>query len=1091
VSVTPRPGLTLHTSNRLERLANRLAKVISDPLSSPLLPEIVVVQSNGMRRWLEQQIAERHGICSNIRFPFPQKFFQDLLQSVFPEAAATQLFDREVMTWRIMEQLPRFASRPEFVTIANYIRNDNRGLRAYELAQRIAHVFDEYVIFRPKMILDWDAGAENDWQSILWRELSCAAPRQHQAALGLQLIDALKRGDAPVLERVSVFGISTLPPFYVSLIGELSARCPVHLFVMEPTPAWWGDVRSKREKARAKQPELFGFNEEETGDNELLAANGKLARDFLNLVADLTPTAEQEDFIPPTDQPSSPSSILQEIQKDIFELKSASELSTASLRPDGRLPEERRPVASNDRSLQIHSCHSAVRELEVLHDQLLDLFQNDSELKPKDIVVMMPDVSIYAPFIDAVFGVPENPKHKIPYSIADREVRAGSGIIDTFFRILEVLPGRFAASEVLGILESSPVQRCFQIAPQEVETIRTWIDDCAIRWGIDAQHRARLGLPAFAENSWRHGLDRMLLGYALRPEKRELFEGILPFDEIEGSGAELLGKFIEFLERLFSRAVEFIRPRSLSEWQRDLRETIDAFFAADDTAQLELNRLRNAISNLGEIARASQNDQAVGLDVAAAQLEDSLEESSSGAGFLSGQLTFCALKPMRSIPFKVVCLLGLDDGAYPRHDRPPSFDLAAQHPQRGDRNIRDSDRGLFLEELLSARQVFYLSYVGQSLRDNQPLPPSVVVSELLDYISENFETKIDDFVVRHPLQAFSPRNFQPNGKVFSYSAVNCAAGIVSEKSRREAPPFFNQPLSEPEEKWREVEITQLVEFFSHPSKFFVRNRLGIELPREEEELEDREPFDLHSLDGYVIEQRLLDDALDGVEPKSAFEMVRASGVLPAAGMGALIFDELCTKVSNFAEAIREQVAVKVQPAVTVRADLDNFVLNGRIDRIRGGTLLHYRLAKLKAKDFVRIWIEHLVRNLSEQKPALIFGKEGDEIAGYEFPPISRAREILRELLGLYWRGLREPLRLFPRTSWKFVEKISAGTKKESAYFSARTEWEGKRNDPNSRGEEKDSYIQLAFRNTAGVLDEEWEKISVLVLKPIFSSRQRR
>src|SRR5256714_2174906 len=453
------------------------------------------------------------------------------------------------MTWRIMKDLPRLAARPEFAAISNYLRGERTELHAYELARRIAHVFDQYVVFRPKMILDWDAGEGNAWQPILWRQLQQAAPGQHQAALGLQLIDALKGGRAPVPERVSIFGISTLPPFYISLIGEISARCPVHLFVMEPTPHWWGDIRSKREKAKATQPELFGFDEEETGDNELLAANGKVGRDFLNLIADLTPTAEQEDFVPPTDKPSSTGSILLEIQNGIFELKSGPE-------PNGRLPETRRSIASSDGSLQIHSCHSAVRELEVLHDQLLDLFQNDSELKPKDIVVMMPDVSIYAPFIDAVFGVPENQEYKIPYSIADREVRAESGIIDTFFRILEILPGRFATSEVLAILESSPVQRCFQIAPAEVETIRIWIDDCVIRWGIDAQHRARLGLPAFAENSWRHGLDRMFLGCALRPEKRELFDGILPFDEIEGSSAELLGNFVEFLERLFSRAIE-------------------------------------------------------------------------------------------------------------------------------------------------------------------------------------------------------------------------------------------------------------------------------------------------------------------------------------------------------------------------------------------------------------------------------------------------------------------------------------------------------------------------------------------------------
>src|SRR5207244_5210267 len=275
---------------------------------------------------------------------------------------------------------------------------------------------------------------------------------------------------------------------------------------------------------------------------------------------------------------------------------------------------------------------------------------------------------------------------------------------------------------------------------------------------------------------------------------------ILPFDEIEGSNTELLGNFLEFVERLFARANEFNKPHSLSEWQRDLRETLDAFFEADEAAQRELNRLRAAIAALGEIGAASHNESAVPLEVVIAQLEHSLEESSSGAGFLSGQLTFCALKPMRSVPFKIICLLGLKATAYPRHDRAPGFDLVAQDPKRGDRNIRDVDRELFLEALLSAREVFYLSYVGQSLRDNKPLPPSVLVSEVLGYVADNFETPIGEFVIKHPLQAFSPRNFQDNDRLFSYSADNCAAGIISEKDRFEAPAFFDRPLSDPEQK---------------------------------------------------------------------------------------------------------------------------------------------------------------------------------------------------------------------------------------------------------------------------------------------------
>jgi exodeoxyribonuclease V gamma subunit len=314
---------------------------------------------------------------------------------------------------------------------------------------------------------------------------------------------------------------------------------------------------------------------------------------------------------------------------------------------------------------------------------------------------------------------------------------------------------------------------------------------------------------------------------------------------------------------------------------------------------------------------------------------------------------------------------------------------------------------------------------------------------------------------------------------------------MSEKDRFEAPPFFDQPLSEADEKWREVEIGRLVEFFSHPAKFFVRHRLGIDLPRDREEVEDREPFALHPLDRYSVEQRLLDEALDGIDPESALASVRASGVLPAGGTGGLIFDELCTNVTTFADAIRQQVAVQVQPATIVRADIGDFTLRGRIDRIRGETLLHYRLTRLKTKDFVRIWIEHVARNLTEQKPALLFGKEGEEIAGYEFPPMKNAREVLTDLLTIYWGGLRQPLRLFPRSSWTFVEKIFAGRKLDSALYSARSDWKSNEYDEKSRGERDDGYIKLAFRNTGDVLDEEWEKISLLVFKPIFSARKRR
>ncbi|MGI8480570.1 MAG: exodeoxyribonuclease V subunit gamma, partial [Chthoniobacterales bacterium] len=790
---------------------------------------------------------------------------------------------------------------------------------------------------------------------------------------------------------------------------------------------------------------------------------------FLHLVSDLNPQQYCEQFVPPADD-----TILHQVQRDIFELRDSA-------------PAKSSTALSGDRSLQIHSCHSVVRELEVLHDQLLALFENDPTLVPRDIVVMMPDVSVYASMIEAVFGVPENPGHRIPFAIADRSLRARSGVIDAFLRLMEMLPGRFGASEVMELLESSALQNRFGIVPVDVETIRGWIDQCGIRWGIDAAHRARLGLTPFAENSWRHGLDRMLLGYALRSD--ELFGGILPFEEIEGGNALVLGNFVEFIECLFARAHDLARPRSLADWQRDLRVVADDFLDPDEPGQLELNQLRNAIDELGKIARASENEQPVSLEIIALQLERLLDEKSSGAGFLSGAMTFCALKPMCSIPFKVVCLLGMNDAAYPRRERAPQFDLIAQKRRPGDRRTRDDDRALFLEAILSARDVFYISYRGQSLRDNSTLPPSVLVSELSEYLARRFGVDPQKIAVRHSLQAFSARNFSGDDpRAFSYSIDNSVAGKIANDRHREPPLFFDQPLDEPGEEWREIEIAALVKFFAQPSKFFLEQRLGLSLPRDEEELQDREPFVMHNLRKYDTGARLLADALAGRDLTTVAEIARAQGILPAGGAGAFQFEELCRNARAFAEAIRAHVAIPLAPPEPIREQIGDFILQGVLDQVRGDALLRFRLAKFKAKDFLRIWIEHLARNLRGPKTSRLFGKEKEDVVGYEFPPLENARELLSDLLVLYWRGLQQPLPLFPRTSWKFAEKIAAGKKEKDARYSLRDEWKGKDND--GRGERVERWIALAFRNVEEPLDEEWEKLSRAVFLPILSARQR-
>jgi exodeoxyribonuclease V gamma subunit len=1072
--VTGNPGLHLHTGNRLELLAAALARIFEKPLRNPFVAEVVVVPSLGLERWLTQQLATRHGICANIDFLFPQKFVAGLMDEALPGGAAARFYARENLTWRIMSLLPALVGRDEFAELRRYLDQPRPELRLFQLAGKIASAFDQYLAFRPLMILDWESGQQTHWQAVLWRELVRSAPGLHPPALANEFFVLLGRGGAPLPERVSLFGLPTLPPFYVEFLQELARATELHLFVMRPTPEWWSDIRSEREelRARRKAPASAQLDLQFERGNPLLASFGKLGREFLENITALNSTEEDEKFAAPNDE-----TMLAQIQRDIFQLHD----------PLRNAP---RPTALNDRSLQFHSCHSPMREMEVLHDQLLALFEQHPDLKPHDIAVMAPDISIYAPFINAVFDTaPE--RLRIPFSVADRGARAENGIVDTFLRILEAAGSRFAAGSVISVLESPPLQRRFELVDSDLEIIRGWIEKTGIRWGIDAEQRAALGLPAFAENSWRVGLDRLLLGYAAPAHGEQLFEGILAYDEVEGSLAETLGRFVEFCEALFATASSLQHPRSLLDWQETLQQITVRFFTAEDEREAELRQLQRVLESLGETAALSNFAEAVPLDVLLAHLEQALASTESGSGFLVGKVTFCALKPMRTVPFRVVCLVGMNDTAYPRHDRAPGFNLITQNPRPGDRSMRDDDRYLFLEALLSAREVFYVSYVGQSSRDNSAVPASVLVSELLDYAQASFASPDTALVTKHRLQPFSAAYFEGESGLFSYSAENFAASEVAAAARRDPPPFISELISEPEAEWRTLDAAQLIRFFGNPAKFLVEQRLNVRLPRRDELLEEAEPFEINSLAKYQLEQDLVTRALRGEPLDPLLPVLRANGELPPGHAGDARLREMFDAAEEFSALVRQHLGGGADEPRDVQLALDDFALSARLERLHGGRLVHYRLTTRKPKDLLTAWINHLSANTEQRTESVLITADKEKRPVLDsFAPVDREKAVahLRNLLQLYWRGLREPLRFFPRSSLAFVEQTLKPKGNLSPLEKAQAKWrrfpEQWEPDRGEKPEATDRHFDFVFRNVAEPLDREFEQLAVAVFAPL-------
>ncbi|MEI8172392.1 MAG: exodeoxyribonuclease V subunit gamma [Deltaproteobacteria bacterium] len=1068
------PGLNLFTSNRMEILVAHLSDVLKVPLAQPLAAEIILVQSKGMERWLSMEIARRHGISANVRFPYPIHFVHSVFRETLSHTPEHSPYEPMTMTWDIMRLLPSLLDHPGFQGLKAYMGAAESDLKLFQLSSRVADLYDQYLLFRPNMILRWDRGLEDHWQSTLWRELVKKNGASHRAALYDAFLRSMKDGGISprnMPERISIFGISALPPFHIQIISALSSVIDVNLFLMNPCREFWGDIVSDREMSRltavGKSKDVLPDDLYLETGNRLLASMGALGREFFQLAGDI-PSEETSAFEDPGE-----ATLLAAIQSDILNLRERSSKDNAV-------------IYEADDSIQVHSCHSPLREIEALQDALLDLIEKHPGIRPDDVLVMIPDIELYAPFVQAVFSIPPDDPRRLPFTIADRGLLSESGLIDTFIRLLDLAGSRYEASRVMDILEADAVRSRFSIEEEELTLIYHWIRETGIRWGIDTESRQKLGLPAFPWNTWRAGIDRMLLGYALPSESEDgLFMDILPFNDIEGGNTETLGNFLGFTETLFRHTTDLEEKKTLNGWADTLFNILDTFFSDDERHLRDIQAIRRVIHELLDIQTTSGFDEKVDLDVIKAWLRQNLKEKGFGAGFLTGGVTFCAILPMRSIPFKVICLIGMNDDAYPRQSRPLGFDLMAASPRIGDRSRRTDDRYLFLEALLSARMKLHISYVGQSLKDNSLRPPSVLVSELLDYIEEGFgEAVRERIVVSHRLQAFSPDYFSGKERLFSYSEENFRAAQSALSGAREPYAFIASVLSEPEAEWKTLDLESLIVFFSNPVRFLLNRRLGIYLTEEPAVADDTEPFALNHLERFIIRQDLVGRALDEDALFDVFPVMQASGRLPHGAPGVCFYDGLSASAKEFVRKIRPRIEGGPIEPTKVDIELDGFHLTGRLTNVYPEGLVCYRAAKMKGRDRLRAWISHLVFNhlRSNTEAAHTFAIFEDR--SYRYSPVEKPEMCLRFYLNIYLRGLRQPIHFFPESSLLYAERMASGKETDNAMRAASGKW-----DAYEFGEKDNPYYALCFKEI-DPLDDEFRKLATTLYEPMLKHEEQ-
>jgi len=1099
-------GLSVYSSNRLEILAKKLAGIVQTPLPTPFTTEIIVVQSRGMERWVSMELARLNGVSANCCFPFPNAFLEDIFKKMMPDLPEISPFDPGIMTFRLMKIIPNCLDLTGFENLKTYLADDHTHLKLFQLSSRIADSFDQYLVFRPQLMFQWEKIKEEKtqpqiWQSQLWRELARGNESRHRARLRENLLEQIKsfRFDTTHLPvRVSIFGISYLPLFHLQAFAELSRLIEINFFLIDPCREYWADIVSDQEikKIRRKYlqvAENIEWYHFEKG-NRLLASMGALGRDFFEMICGLE-CEIHEQFEEPEEI-----SVLACIQSDILHLRDR-ETHSADM-SGGFSSAEHQPFESqtepfrmpeSDTSIQVHSCHSPMREIEVLHDNLLAMFEEDPDLLPKDIIVMTPDIETYAPYTHAVFDAQADKALRIPFSIADQSPRKGSRMIEGFLALLDLPGSRFGAVQVVGLLEFPGIKERFGLVESDLKIIERWIRDTRIRWGIDADSRLNDGLPGFSENTWHAGLERLMLGYAMPGENNHMFKGILPFDNIEGSEVQILGKFLEFIDRLFLWAQRLNYPRKLSEWQTTLLALLEQFFRPDEDTEKELQFLRNLLDELAGKEAFSDFRERIGPEVIRSYLKSLLEQNSFGSGFLTGGVTFCAMLPMRSIPFKVICLVGINNDTFPRDYQPLNFDLIAKYPRAGDRSRRNDDKYLFLESIISARKKLYISYVGQSIQDNSAIPPSVLVSELLDTIGKSFKTPgkniLDQIITTHRLQPFSTWYFRQGTGLFSYSTENmlAAAGAVEQRELR---PFIigKLPMTSAEAgEWQKLDLDSVYLFFNNPAKFFLQRRLGIILEDEVPLSEERENFELIALDRYLVEQNMVKNRLSGMAFEDFKPIQKAIGQLPHGSVGDYHYDEMSIDVEDFVTKIERFSCAIPKNSIKVDLEIAGFHLKGRLSAISEPGYVHIRYARRRVKDLLKSWIYHLIfcheAPPDYQQNSFLICKD----SAVQFDRVSDSNRVLHDLLELFSRGLAEPIHFFPNSSFEYADQLlRRSASEQSALNKAQKRWSGSNFSKYSKEESEDPYYDLCFRQS-DPLDEAFKNIALKVFEPLIAN----
>ncbi|MBT0767576.1 exodeoxyribonuclease V subunit gamma [Kineosporia sp. J2-2] len=1086
--------LTVHRCADGTVLAQALGEVLATPLADPFAVETVAVPAKGVERWLTQRLSHTlgshplgpgshtpaagtrtapDGVCANVDLPSPAALLEQALHDASDRIGrSVSAWSPDRARWPLVEVIDACRGESWCAALDRHLTPGDSG-RRLAVATRLARLFDEYGQARPEMLIAWAAGRDEFgdgqrlhddllWQAELWRRLRARLDRPAPAELLDEACATLRDEPArsALPQRLSIFGASRLSPARVRVLHALAEHRDVHLWLHHPSPSLW--------QATDGHPPAVRRADDDSRTrvrNPLLAS---MSRDLLELQQTLlrhAPGARHLEHPAPT----APGTLLGHLQHDLHEGLTKEQDDRPVLHPD-------------DTSVQVHACYGQVRQVEVLREVIVGLLADDPGLDPGDILVMCPDVDTFAPIIASVFATAQDqednrpgghPAARLRVRVADRSPRQTNALFDVLGLLLDLGTARITAPQVLDLAGRDAVRRRFGFDDDDLARMRDWLVGAGIRWGLDDSHRQAWHLSSIRQGTWRAGLDRLLLGVAIEGDTAEL-GGVIGMDDVDSADIDLAGRLAELVDRLGAAQRLMSAPHPVPEWLTGLETAVLGLAGTDRNTAWEVNQLRSELWDLAEAA--GDSPAPCTLSDIRAVLGDLLAGRPTRSSFRTGTLTVCTLVPMRSVPHRVICLLGLDDGAFPRRADPDGDDVLARDPWIGERDPRSEDRQLFIDAVCAARERLVITYSGADDRTGTAVPPAVPLGELLDALDRTAWVDRgrvrDRITVRHPLQPFDPRNFTPGALgrpgPFSFDRPALHGAQALEREKSPAKTFLDGVLPAPARP-ADIDLADLHRLLQHPARGFLRQRLQVGAALAEDEPDDSLPVELDGLARWAVGERLLRQRLSGLSPAECIAVELRRGLLPPGELGRSLLAQVGRQVEQVLTASRLERAQAADSRDVDVALPDGSRLTGTVGGVRGQTVLGLTFSRLGPKHRLTAWIDllaltatHAPANASAGWSAVAVGRGRGGAARSVFEPVPDALTPLAELVGLYRSGLCSPLPLPLKTGAAYAARRFRRSLVSAARAEAQKQWF----DDTYPGEQSDAEHELIYGEKA-------------------------